>query len=275
MLPRIEYGRTGLRVSRLCLGTGCWNPQRFALTPEQGADLVKQAYDLGVNFIDTAIGYRTHAHVALGVKGLDRADLVINTKVGASVADARAALEQSLRELGVDYVDSVMLHGVRSAEDLQRREGTLEALCKAKDQGLIRMVGASTHVFTGSAMRACIDDPRIEAILTLANKTGVGLKGGSYEEHVALIREAHQAGKFVIAMKVLGEGYLADEAEEHVRWAFAQPDLDAVNLGMMSRPQIEMAARIAAGEPVSPELRAAARVGAKREWGENFPNLYG
>lgn len=186
--------------------------------------------------------------------------------MGGNVADARAAVEQILREVGVDYVDSVMLHGIRSAEDFQRREGTLEALCKAKDQGLIRMVGASTHVFTGSAMRACIDDPRIEAILTLANKTGVGLKGGSYEEHMALVREAHRAGKLVIAMKVLGEGYMADEAEEHVRWAFAQPDVDAVNLGTMSRPQIEMAARIASEESVSPAASAGRLEASAPSW---------
>lgn len=275
MLPRVEYGRTGLRVSRLCFGTGqMMDPSRFAIPPERGAELLRYAYSLGVNFFDTAISYRTHPHVRLALDGIDRSDVVINTKTGAATsADARAAVEQCLTELRVDQVDVILLHGVRSADDLRRREGALAELCRAKEEGLIRAVGASTHVYTGSAMRACIDDPRIEVMLVLANKTGVGLRG-SYDEHLGLMRAAHDAGKAVCAMKVLGEGYMADDAEEFLRYAFDLPTVHAVDLGMISEPQIEMAVCIARGEAAPPSLRAAARKGARGEWGERFPNAY-
>ncbi len=279
MLEKVDYGQTGLKVSRLCFGTGQIGPDRFAFTTEQGADLLRAAYDLGVDFFDTALGYRTHPHVALALQRIGREKVVVLTKTGAASAeDARAAVEQSLRELGTDYVDVMLLHGVRSADDLRRREAALAELCRAKDEGLIRAVGASTHVFTGSVIRACTADPRIQAILTVVNPRGIGMRceyeGLTYADHLALVQEAHAAGKGISAMKVMGEGYLADEAEAALRYAFALPAVDVVDLGMMSVAQVEMAARIAEGAPISDALRAAARDNAKQPWGLAFPNAY-
>ena len=279
MLPLIDYGKTGLKVSRLCFGTGqiCFN--RFGFTPERGAALLAEAYDLGVNFVDTAIDYQTHPHVALALRQIGRQNVVVLTKTGtAGASEARAAVEQSLRELGTDYLDVMLLHGVRSADDLRRREGALAELCKAKDEGLIRAVGASTHVYTGSVMRACTADPRVQAILTVVNPTGIGMRleyeGHTYADHVALVQEAHAAGKGISAMKVMAEGLLADEAEESLRYAFTLPGVDVVDVGMISAAQVEMALRIAAGEEIPDELRAAARLNAKQPWGLAYPTAY-
>ena len=274
MIPRIAYGRTGLTVSRLCFGTGQLMAGRFGVSTEEGAELMRHAWSLGVSFFDTAIGYDTHRHVGLALRSLPRPEVVVNTKTGAATAaEARASVEQSLHELGVDYIDIMMLHGIRSDEDFRRREAALDELVKAKNEGLLRAVGASTHVFTGGAMRACIGDPRIEVILTLVNRTGVGLRG-DYREHLALVAEAYRTGKAVAGMKILGEGYMADSAEDELRHAFTFPDIHAVDLGMASRAQVEMAALIAGGEDVPSALRAAARLGAKGEWGERFPDAY-
>ncbi len=279
MPSTVEYGQTGLKVSRLCFGTGQISFNRFDFTPERGADLLRAAYDLGVNFVDTALDYRTHPHVALALKHIGRQKIVVLTKTGAATAeDARAAIEQTLRELGTGYVDVMLLHGVRSADDLRRREGALAELCRAKDEGLIRAVGASTHVFTGSAMRACTADPRIQAILTVVNPRGIGMRceyeGLTYADHVGLVQQAHAAGKAISAMKVMAEGLLADEAEAALRYAFTLPGVDVVDLGMMSAAQVEMALRVAAGEQVSDDRRAAARENAKQPWGLAYPNAY-
>lgn len=279
MLETIDYGRTGLRVSRLCFGTGQISFNRFAYSPERGAALLADAYELGVNFFDTAIDYQTHSTVALALQQIGRRNAVVMTKTSASSAvEARAAIEQSLRELGTDYVDVMLLHGVRSADDLRGREGALAELWRARDEGLIRAVGASIHVYTGSVMRACTADPRIQAILATVNPTGIGMRfeyeGLTQADHVALIQEAHAAGKAISAMKVLGEGILADEAESAIRYAFNLPGVDVVDIGMINRAQVEMSLRIAAGEPVGAELRAAARLDARQAWAEAYPTAY-
>ena len=269
------FGNTGASATRLCYGTGLMNPRRFALTAREGAELIRYGIDNGINFIDTAIGYQTHGHVALALKGVKRTDVVINTKIGARDANtARSQIDTCLRELGVDYVDSLMMHGIRSAEDFEARQPVLDELVKAKERGQVRLVGASTHIFGDSATRVCRDDPRIEIILALINSTGLGLTNGTYEDHLSMLKTAQASGKFIMSMKVLGEGFYADEAEGHIRWVFAQSFVDAANIGMSNRAQIDMAVRIANGEDVSPELVAEATVGAKREWGANFPAIY-
>lgn len=275
MLPSANYGRTGLRVSRLCFGTGQFQESRFNLTPEQGAVLLQHAYLLGVTFFDLAIGYGTHPHMGLALREIPRASVVIQSKTDAkTAAEARTEIEQIIRELGSDYVDVLLLHGVSSAEDFAEREEALAELVRAKREGYVRFVGASTHIYTGSALASCVADPRIEVILALANKGGFGLVGGDYPTHLAMLRQARVAGKAVCGMKVLGEGNLADEAEEHMRYCFTIPEIDAVDLGMASLAHVDMAVAIARGEPVSAELVAAARAGAKGEWVGEFIRGY-
>jgi predicted aldo/keto reductase-like oxidoreductase len=269
------FGNTGSFATRLCHGTGLMNPRRFALSAKEGADLIRYGIDSGINFIDTALGYQTHAHVSLAIKGLPRSSVIINTKINArDAATARTQIETCLSELGVDYIDSLLMHGIRSAEDFRAREPVLEEIRKAKARGHVRLVGASTHVFGDSAVRSCLDDPRIEIILALINATGHGLLSGTYPEHVQMLEQAHARGKFIMSMKVLGEGYHADDAEPHLRSGFALDWVDSMDLGMNNRAQIDMAIRIANGEDVPAELAAAALVNAKQEWGINFPAIY-
>jgi predicted aldo/keto reductase-like oxidoreductase len=269
------FGKTGASATRLCYGTGLMNARRFALNARDGADLIRHGLDNGINLIDTAIGYQTHAHVSLAIKGLPRSSVIINTKINArDAATARAQIETCLRELGVDYIDSMMMHGIRTAEDFAGREPVLAELCKAKERGHVRLVGASTHVYGDSAVASCLEDPRIEIILALINATGHGLLSGAYPEHMRMLEQAHARGKFIMSMKVLGEGFYADDAEPHIRKVFTYDWVDAMDLGMNNRAQVDMAIRIANGEEVPAELAAEARVGAKREWGINFPAIY-
>lgn len=75
-------GRTGLKVS--VAGLGCGGParlgQRYGGARSHAADLVRQAYDLGVKIFDTADSYGTEAAVGAGLAGLDRDSFVISTK---------------------------------------------------------------------------------------------------------------------------------------------------------------------------------------------------
>ena len=81
---------------------------------------------------------------------------------------------------------------------------TLEALLAARDKGLVRMVGMSSHTVAGVLDTA--GHPEMDVIHPLINMKGMGIIDGGVEEMLAAIREAHGAGKFVYAMKALGRG---------------------------------------------------------------------
>jgi predicted aldo/keto reductase-like oxidoreductase len=142
-LPKTILGRTGLEVTRLGVG-GAYCP-----TPEG----YRRALDCGVTYVDTAPAYRDgddERVVGLAIAGR-RQDLVLATKTDKrDGAEARAQLEHSLRLLGTDYVDIWQMHYVNKDEEVRRilgPGGAMEAAVKAQEQGLVRYIGITGHVW--------------------------------------------------------------------------------------------------------------------------------
>jgi aryl-alcohol dehydrogenase-like predicted oxidoreductase len=160
----MEYktlGNTGLIVSQLCLGTmtfggsGMW--ETIGNVDQAGVDeLVKASIDAGINFIDTADIYSEgRSETLLGQSlrnlGLQRADVVIATKVagrvgpgrnsvGASRAHILDSVDGSLRRLQTDYIDLYQIH---ANDRLTPVEETLQALDILVRDGKVRYIGCS------------------------------------------------------------------------------------------------------------------------------------
>jgi predicted aldo/keto reductase-like oxidoreductase len=144
----------------------------------------------------------------------------------------------------------MMLHGVQSVEEFEKRRGCLEALLEAKAAGKVRHVSASTHRASGAVMEAMAVAEDIEVVLSVLNKTGVGLEG-DLETHKRLLRAIHEAGKGVMIMKLMDEGKVPDEdAEEWIGWGFEFPHAHSVNLGLTSEEEIDTAVRLGSPLPV-------------------------
>lgn len=152
----MEYttlGRTGLKVS--VAGLGCGGPSRLGMRNDsQSADnavaLVKQALDLGVNFLDTAQNYGTEPIVGKAIAGVPRERLVISTKKTLPPADhpnpqaeVVKGLEQSLNLLGTDYIDVYHLHGVEPKDYEVAKHRLMPAMRRLKEQGKIRFIGVT------------------------------------------------------------------------------------------------------------------------------------
>ena len=154
-----KFGRTGLIVSEICLGTMTFGGDGFwKVVGEQGqgeADaIVKGAIDAGVNFIDTANVYsngQSEAILGQAIKnlGLNRDQIVVATKlhgrmgpgpneVGQSRAHILSAIDKSLRRLQLDHVDLYQTHGF---DPLTPIEETMEALNDVVRAGKARYVG--------------------------------------------------------------------------------------------------------------------------------------
>src|SRR4051812_2932544 len=147
-------GRTGVQVSKLCLGTmmfGAWgNPDH-----EESIRIIHAALDAGVNFVDTADVYSGGESEEIVGKALAgrRDDVVLATKVGFPMGDdpnrrgaARRRLlngvGDSLRRLGPDRIALSQTHRPDPSTDIEEPLGALTALVQ---QGKVRYVGSSTY----------------------------------------------------------------------------------------------------------------------------------
>jgi aryl-alcohol dehydrogenase-like predicted oxidoreductase len=155
-------GRTGLLVSEICLGTmtfaageGMWKP--ISGVEQDLADkILKDSFDKGVNFVDTADVYtngeseKTLAKAISNV-GIARKDIVIATKVfgrtgpgrndaGASRGHIMDGVEQSLKRLQTDYIDLYQIH---AADSVTPVEETVRALNTLVEHGKVRYIGCS------------------------------------------------------------------------------------------------------------------------------------
>ncbi|MBZ0298710.1 MAG: aldo/keto reductase [Anaerolineae bacterium] len=169
----MEYrilGRTGLNVSVMGLGAG--GPSRLGQrdqmnTEAESADILRRGLDAGVNFIDTAEAYRTESIVGQAIAGRDRSQLVLSSKKSTgnnpvAPQELRTGLEDSLRQLGTDYIDIYHLHGVAPENYAYCRDALLPVLQDLRTQGKIRFLGVTeawnTDVSHAMLKQALADD---------------------------------------------------------------------------------------------------------------------
>ena len=152
----MEYtalGKTGLKVS--VAGLGCGGPSRLGLrgdaaSASHAVALVRQALDLGVNFLDTAESYGTERIVGKAIAGLPRDRVVVSTKKMLPTPDQAnpeaeivKGLEQSLKLLGTDYIDVYHLHGVEPKDYEFAQNRLVAPMRRLKEQGKIRFIGVT------------------------------------------------------------------------------------------------------------------------------------
>ena len=223
MLRKVNIGNTGISITELCHGTLILGPLQADLSPEQGAKAISKSYEMGVNFYDTAEGYHTYAHLALGLKGAPEDKVVIASKSHAvSYDQMKKAVEDCLKQLGRSYIDIFHLHLVASEQTLNERQGAVECLVDMKKRGSIRAIGASTHTIAG--VRALNNEPDFDVVFPVLNQHGLGIIDGKLDGMLEALKETKRLNKFVYAMKPLGGGHLAYEAEVEMNVAIFEDE---------------------------------------------------
>ncbi len=217
MTSRMELrrcGRSGLKVSPLCLGAMMFGDQTDEDTSRR---IVASARDAGVNFIDTSDAYaqgRSEEIVGRAVKG-ERDRWVLATKVGYPAGSPIAApadlsrkyvvheVEQSLRRLGTDYIDLYFLHRDDATTPLSE---TVHALADLVRHGKIRYFGVSNF-------RAW----RLGEVVRLCDEAGIDRPAASQPQYNAMNRTAEveqlpaceHFGVGVVAYSPLARGVLS------------------------------------------------------------------
>jgi len=244
-------GRTGIRVSELCLGLLPMGPLQRDLPGEECARIVRAALDAGVTFFDTAKGYRTQPFLREGL-GDRTKDVVIATKSPVRDDSGMAAdVERALDELGRDYIDIFHLHAAREGDPFSTRRGALERLARLKNEGVIGAVGVATHYI--SVVREATERDDIDVVFPLTNVTGRGILDGTAGEMASAISDAAEAGLGVYVMKPLAGGNLLGSMSEALAYARGLTGISSVALGIVSLAELAFDLKVFNDEPLTDE----------------------
>jgi len=249
-----QLGRTGYTVSQLGFGA-----MRLPMTSkdangrvirEQAIPMIHRAFEAGVNYIDTAVGYcnqDSQRVVGDALKGW-RDKVVVSTKnpnYGEDEKEWWTNLENSLERLQIDAIDIYNHHGMRWDRYVNDVEPRISKwMLKAKDQGLVKHICCSFHD-TNEALIKIIDTGYVESITLQYN-----LLDRQLEEGIAY---AHEKGLGVVVMGPVAGGRLGVDNEVMaamlpgikrvpelaLRFVLANPHISMALSGMSTMEQVE------------------------------------
>ena len=240
-MPMITLGKTGMRVSRIAVGG--WD---MSLTNDEiGVGVVQRAFELGVNFFDSAHTYNDGRSDEIYGKAIDkgrRQKLHLMSKSrNRSAEGAMQELEDTLRKMNTDHLDLWQCHSVSTQEEVDQilaPKGSLEAFVKAKQQGKVLHIGFSGHHDPAVHQRMLDAFDGWETV-----QHPVNLVDPHYESFIRnVLPKARAKGLGCLAMKTNAMGGITKAKvatiEECLRFAWSQP-VHVVISGMQTVEQVE------------------------------------
>jgi predicted aldo/keto reductase-like oxidoreductase len=259
-----EFGKTGIKMS--ALGFGAMRlPMKDGgkiVDDEKAVPIIQRAFELGVNYIDTAPYYcekLSEVTVGKALKGW-RDKVYLSTKnpiEDASGANWLVRLESSLKKLDVDYIDFYHMWGISLEafkEKINVPDGPMEAALKAKADGLIKHISFSFHD-KAENFAEIVDSGYFESVLMQYN-----LLDRSNEKNIDY---AHEKGLGVVIMGPVGGGRLGapspviaellkeksqSSAETALRFVLSNPHVNIALSGMGSLEMVEENVEVASRE---------------------------
>ena len=214
-----------VKTTRIGFGTGMRGGNRRSDLVRAGypkaIEMLRYAYDQGIRLFDCADMYGTHDVVSQALQGKPRDSYVLVTKCwvlpGALPETERplpeVLIDRFLREFGprTEYIDVVQIHCMQNNRWTRDQEAVMESLARAKKAGKIRAHGISSH--SNAATELAAETDWCDVIHVRINSEGMSMDGSgeaAVAEAVRTTKKAHDAGKGIIAMKVVGEGRMND-----------------------------------------------------------------
>ncbi len=247
----VPLGKTGINVSRIAMGTGVKSINRQSnltrMGNEKAVALIRHAYNCGVRFFDCADTYGSHELIAEALKGISREKYVLNTKIWrypggipeSERPDANIVVDRFRKELKTDYIDMICLHAMIDPDWTDEQKRQMDILENLKVKGIIRAHGVSVHSLY--ALQTCINSPWVDSVHVRLNAYGDKMDSYNPEDTVKMVRQLHEAGKAVIAMKLIGEGkYRNDPAriDATLRFVLGLKSVDMLLVGFDRTEQV-------------------------------------
>lgn len=262
-------GESGIKVSELCFGVLPMGPLQANISIKEGAKVILEGLNAGINFLDTAQAYKTYPHIKEALQDYS-GDVVIASKSHAAEYDEmKEAVFEACREMKRDFIDIFHLHAPREDKNVfQKRAGALECLLDLKQKGIIREVGISTHAV--EVVERASEVEEIDIIFPIINEVGLGIIGGTPEDMIKAIRKAHKAGKGLYAMKALAGGYLIKQIEESINYVRKIKEIDSTAVGMINSSELMMNLKIFENKKLNQEELEQTKVQRKRLFISSF-----
>jgi len=254
---KVSLGKTKLKFSRFCMGTGVRGGNRESNQTRMGKEkfeaLLKGGYERGVRWFDLADLYGTHPYLIPALQGIPRDNYGIISKIwfrpggipDKERPDADLVVQRFLKEINTDYLDLVLLHCVESAKWPEELRKQMDILDKLKDKGIIRAHGVSCHSL--AALQAAAEEPWVDSVHARINPYGM-VMDDTPEKVAPVLKKIHAAGKGVVGMKIIGEGRLRNDEEkrnESARYVLGLGCVDILNVGFEKVEEIDdFAARV-------------------------------
>lgn len=204
-MPTSNLGRTGYRVGILSLGG-----QATLEIPGKEAEseaIINRAIDLGINYIDSAAGYgngTSEKHIGMVLKRRRKEALITSKTADRTYDGSMKLLERTLGNMNTDHLDLWQIHNLQTRQELERifaKDGAIQALVKARDQGMTNFIGVTGHYEPNVLIEAIKRFP-FDTILMAINAADRHYL--SFIEHLLPLAQQMKLG--TISMKVATRG---------------------------------------------------------------------
>lgn len=245
---KINLGQSGIRVSRLAMGTGTngWNQvsDQTRLGIDSYTALLGYGYERGITFWDTADIYGSHPAIRKALKQIPREKVVIMTKVWTgptrwrSTVNIMTELDRFRKELGTDMIDIVLLHCQTDSNWPEQFKQLRDALSEAKAKKIIRAHGCSCHSL--AALKAAARSSWVEVVLARINHAGRSMDD-TPDKVLPVLKRIHSQKKAVIGMKIFGCGKLSKpkQRQQSLKYVLGSGCVDALSIGFLKKSEID------------------------------------
>jgi predicted aldo/keto reductase-like oxidoreductase len=248
----VTLGKSGVKVTRLALGTGTISGQVQRNMGQEGfTRLVRHAYDHGVRFFETSETYGgMHEMLGIALKGIPRDSYRLMSKVTTRPGvDPQQKIDDLRKLANTDYFDIMLMHyqhvATWPADTARWQDGISEAQVKKAVIGR----GASVHGLP--ALRQAPGNQWLEIAMIRMNHKGSHMDAedfatgglGNVSEVVEHTKQVHQQGMGVISMKLVGEGSFTtrEDRQAAMKFAFNNAGVDSVTVGYKSTAEVDEA----------------------------------
>lgn len=233
-------GNTGLSVSKIGMGVLPIGPNQRNLPIEKGAEIIEYALENGINFFDTAQYYKTYPYLKRAFSLSGKQPVICSKSLCTDYRSMEAAVEEARKAIDRDVIDIFLLHEVRTGQ-FADRQGAWEYLNYAKDKGLVRAIGVSTHNI--DVAEEMSKEAQCDVVFPLINYASLGVRkgfeAGSADEMLAAIRKCKAAGKGIFSMKAFGGGNLTSSYQKALKYVLSIDDISSVMIGFSSLKEID------------------------------------
>jgi predicted aldo/keto reductase-like oxidoreductase len=268
----MEYailGKTGRKVSRIGYGgtiaglknyTGDFDPGENK-NRETIIEAIRTAFNLGINYFDTAAGYGNGLSEQIfgeALESLSKEDIFLATKVGSKDPDhARVSLERSLKNLRREWIDLIQIHGSNYSDEtcrgILKPGGMAEVLRKAREEGLVRHIGFSIEC-QNKALYALIESGLFDVMQIQYNFIFQHPYDPSFKS--GCIYDAEERNMGIVTMRTLTSGIFQkwmhlinpesnfNYNPDILQFNLSNPLVDVALLGMRDSEQVKINAAV-------------------------------